>query len=182
MMSSPSISSVVWRSRTIKNPSMSQSACSGCGIVIAGGTEGCKALFNEQTGLHFTDVTYLAIHRLFVDAYCLQHDPYIASFKSLAAHLAHLCWSLEHGGSRAVPSEPIRAWVERNPTLERPPLPARRGVVTIADVALAANATAHRMGVDLWANSVWDAYAALQPLAREWVSTALREKDFTHPY
>ena len=161
---------------------MSHSACSGCGIVINGGTEGCQALFEEQTGLHVSDVTYFAIHRLFVDAYSLQHDPYIASFKSFAAHLAHLCWSLEHGGSRAVPSEPIRAWVERNPTLEKPPLPVRRGVVTIADVAAAANASAHRMAVDLWAKSVWDAYAALQPLAREWVGAALGEKNLTRPH
>ena len=152
---------------------MSASACSGCGIVIDGGTEGCAALFDELTGLHATDVTYFAIHRLFVDAYCLQHDPYVASFKSFAAHLAHLCWSLEHGGSRTVPSEAIRAWVERNPTRTRPPLPPRRGVVTIADVAAAANAAAHRMAVDLWAKSVWDAYTALQPLAREWVGEAL---------
>jgi hypothetical protein len=161
---------------------MSTSACSGCGIVIAGGTEGCKALFEDQIGLHFTDVTYFAIHRLFVDTYALQHDAYVSSFKSFAAHLAHLCWSLEHGGSRAVPSEPIRAWVERNPALDKPTLPARRGVVTIADVAVAANATAHRMAVDLWAKSVWDAYAALQPQAREWVSAALKEKDLIRPH
>jgi len=129
-------------------------------------------------------VTAQALETLhdFVDAYCLQHDPYIASFKSFAAHLAHLCWSLEHGGSRAVPSEPIRAWVERNPTVEKPPLPARRGVVTIADVAAAAHAPAHRMAVDLWARSVWDAYASLQPLARDWVSAALREKDVIRPH
>jgi hypothetical protein len=161
---------------------MANSACSGCGIVIDGGTEGCETLFNELTGLHSTDVTYFAIHRLFVDTYCLQHDPYIASFKSLAAHLAHLCWSLEHGGSRAVPSEAIRAWVERNPDRDKPTLPARRGVVTIADVAAAAHAPAHRMAVDLWAKSVWDAYGALQPLAREWVSAALSEKHFTRPH
>jgi hypothetical protein len=150
--------------------------------VIAGGSEGCQALFDDLTGLHTTDVAYFAIHRLFVDAYCLQHDPYITSFKSLAAHLAHLCWSLEHGGSRAVPSEPIRAWMERNPALERPPLPEKRGVVTIADVAAAANAAAHRMAVDLWAKSVWDAYAALQPLARTWVLAALEETHFARPH
>jgi hypothetical protein len=151
-------------------------ACAGCGLVIAGGTEGCQVLFNEQTALHFGDVQYFAIHRLFVDAYSLQHDPYIESFKSFAAHFAHLCWSLEHDGSRAVPSEAIRAWVERNPGLTKPPLPRKRGVVTIAHVAAAASAAAHRMAVDLWAKSVWEAYAPLQPLAREWVKAALDEK------
>lgn len=154
---------------------MSQSACSGCGVLIDGGTDGCQALFEELTELHTTEVAYFAIHRLFVDAYSLQHDAHVASFPSLAAHLAHLCWSLEHGGSRAVPSEAIRAWLDRHPTGTTPPLPPRRGVVTIADVAAAANAAAHRMAVDLWARSVWDAYTPLQPLAREWVAQALVE-------
>ena len=143
-------------------------------MVIQGGTEVCQALMDEQTALHFTDVTYFAIHRLFIDAYCLQHpDRYCVSFPSLAAHLAHLCWSLEHGGSRAVPSEPIRLWVERHPDLEKPALPSRRGAVTVGDVAAAASAAAHRLAVDMWAKSVWDAYGALQPMAREWVRSAL---------
>lgn len=83
-------------------PAKTPSPCSGCGLVISGGDDGCRALFDEQLALHYTDVTYVAIHRLFVDAYCLQHpETDCVSFKSLAAHLAHLCWSLEHGGSRA---------------------------------------------------------------------------------
>jgi hypothetical protein len=49
-------------------------------------------------------------------------------------------------------------------------------------VAAAANATAHRMAVDLWARSVWDAYAPLQPLARQWVSAALGEKGVIRPH
>src|SRR4051812_15355276 len=60
---------------------------------------------DQGLALHFSDATYIGVHRLFVDAYCLQHpDEYCASFKSLAAHLAHLCWSVEHGGSVAIPS------------------------------------------------------------------------------
>ena len=53
----------------------------------------------------FSDVTYFRVHRLLVDTYCVQHpERYCVSFKSLAAHLVGLCWSLEHSGSRAVPS------------------------------------------------------------------------------
>jgi len=156
---------------------MKGTPCSGCGLVIAGGGEACQSLFDEQLALHYTDVAYFAIHRLFVDAYSLQHpDRYCVSFKSLAAHLMHLCWSLEHGGSRAVPSEPIRLWIERNAGMEKPPLPGERGVVTVAHVAAAANAAAHRMAVDLWAKSVWEAYQALQPLARDWVKAALEQQ------
>jgi hypothetical protein len=157
--------------------------CAGCGLVLPGGTDGCRELFDEETALHFTDVQYFAIHRLFVDTYMLQHpDTGCISFKSLSAHLAHLCWSLEHGGSRAVPSEAIRRWIERNPDLPRPGVPEKRGVITIAHVLAAANAQAHRMAVDLWAKSVWEAYGALQPLAREWVKQALDEKQTARPH
>src|SRR5688572_18427104 len=103
---------------------MQAAPCAGCGLVIAGGTDGCQSLFDEELALHYADVSYFAINRLFVDAYALQHpDQHCGSVKSFAAHFTHLCWSLEHGGSRAVPSEAISAWVERNPRLEQPSLP-----------------------------------------------------------
>ena len=78
--------------------------CDGCGLEIAGGAAGCQSLMDEMLALHFGDARYFGVHRLFVDAYSMQHpDRYCVSFKSLAAHLAHLCWSLERGGSDAVP-------------------------------------------------------------------------------
>ena len=87
----------------------------------------------------------------------------------------HLCWSLEQGGGRAVANEAISAWVERQAQQDPPQIPEQRGVVTIAHVVAAANAAAHRMAVDLWAKSVWEAYGALQPLARDWVKAALEQ-------
>ncbi len=117
--------------------------------------------------------TYFGVHRLFVDIYCLQHpDQGCVSFKSLAAHLAHLCWSLEFKGNRAVPSEAIRRWVERHPHLEKPALPEHRGRMTVADVAKAENPAAHHQAVEQWARSTWDAYADLQSTARHWVTLA----------
>jgi hypothetical protein len=126
----------------------SSSQCGGCGLVVSGGTAGCQAIMDELLALHFSDVRYFGVHRLFVDTYCLQHpDRYCVSFKSLAAHLAHLCWSIEHSGSAAVPSEAIRRWVEHHPHLDKPDLPARRGVLTIADVAAASDPAAHHRAV-----------------------------------
>jgi hypothetical protein len=132
---------------------------------------------DELLALHFSNAAYFGVHRLFVDSYCLQHpDRYCASFKSLAAHLAHLCWSLEHQGSRAIPSEAIRRWVERHSDLEKPVLPAFRGVLTIGDVAKASDPGTHHRAVQEWAWATWEANADLQSLARDWVKLALEKK------
>ena len=153
---------------------MSEDRCEGCGLVVIGGTAGCQAIMDEQIARHFSDVTYFGVHRLFVDTYSLQHpDRYCVSFKSLAAHLAHACWSIEQGGTWAVPSEAIRRWVERHPHLEKPALPADRGALTVAHVAAAGDPAAHRRAVDEWARSTWAAYAVLHATARYWVTLAL---------
>jgi hypothetical protein len=148
--------------------------CTGCGLVIEGGREGCRAIFDEVIALHFSNASYFGVHRLFVDTYCMQHtEEYCVSFKSLAAHLAHLCWSLEYGGGRAVPNEMIRRWVERHPHLEKPALPDERGALTVADVARAVTPAEHQQAVDAWARTTWDAYAPLHSTARHWVDLAL---------
>jgi hypothetical protein len=160
----------------IDDASVDAERCAGCGLAVAGGTAGCQSIMDEVLALHFSDATYFSVHRLFVDAYCLQHpDAYCVSFKSLAAHLAHLCWSLEYAGSRAIPSEPIRRWVERHPHLAKPPLPAFRGELTVADVARVTSPAEHHDVVVHWAESTWVAYAALQAIARQWVQFALDE-------
>jgi hypothetical protein len=106
------------------------STCSDCGLPQSDGVPACRALFDEVLAQHFENPAYFGVHRLFVDVYCLQHpDRGCISFKSFAAHAAHLCWSVERGGSRAVPSEPIRHWVERHPQLEKPALPRGRGTM-----------------------------------------------------
>jgi hypothetical protein len=131
-------------------------------------------MMDEVLALHFGNVAYFGVHRLFVDTYSVQHpDRYCVSFKSLAAHFAHLCWSLEHGGSRAVPSEAIRRWVERHPHLTRPALPAVHYEVTIADVAGASDAAGHHQAVLRWARATWDANADLHSTVRYWVRLAL---------
>jgi Family of unknown function (DUF5946) len=80
------------------NPNQeSADQCAGCGLAVPGGRAGCQSIMDELLALHFSDATYFGVHRLFVDTYCLPHPgQYCVSFKSLAAHLAHLCWSLEH--------------------------------------------------------------------------------------
>ena len=154
---------------------IAETECSGCGVTVAGGSDACQLLFDELIARDFSDATYFACHRLLVDTYCLQHpDKYCVSFKSLAAHLMGVCWSLEHGGSRAVPSASIRQWVERHPHLPKPKLPSSRGSITIATVTAAPDVLAHRDRVDEWARATWDAYAELHGHAREWTTLALK--------
>jgi hypothetical protein len=129
---------------------------------------------DELLARQFGDAAWFGAHRLFVDAYSLQHpDRYCVSFKSLAAHAVHLCWSLERGGTAAVPCESIRLWVERHPRLEKPVLPGFRGSITIADVARASTPGAHRRAVEQWARATWDAHDAIHATVREWVDEAL---------
>lgn len=148
--------------------------CRGCGLLVAGGTGGCRALLDGLLARDFSDVAYFRVHRLLVDVYCLQHpDEYCVSFKSLAAHLMHVCWSLEHGGTSAVPNDRLRRWVERHPRLAKPDLPAFRGALTVANVAEAPDAETHGRAVREWALATWKAYHGLHQAAREWVRLAL---------
>lgn len=158
-------------------PEASTDRCAGCGLAVAGGAAGCQAIMDELLALHFGSALWFGSHRLFVDTYCLQHpDRYCASFKSFAAHIMQMCWSLEQGGVRAIPSEAIRRWVERHPDGEKPILPPSRGAVTIGDVAVSRSPAEHHQLVERWARSTWEAYEALHPTARRWVRQALHEE------
>lgn len=152
----------------------SSDVCEGCGLRVAGGTAGCQAIADELWAREFTESAYFGVHRMTVDIYSLQHpDRYCASAKSLAAHLTGLCWLIEHDGSRATGNEALRRWLDGDAGLEKPPLPAFRGALTIADVRAAADAVAYREVVERWGRSTWDAYAPLHALAREWIRRAL---------
>lgn len=148
--------------------------CAGCGLAIDGGTAGCQAIIDELLARDFSDVSYFRVHRMVVDVYSLQHpDRYCASGKSLAAHLTGLGVLLERGGSRAVGVEALRRWLNSNARIERPEIPSYRGRLTVADVRRTTDPQAYAEAVERWARSTWEAYAALQPLARRWIAEAL---------
>lgn len=102
----------------------------------------------------------------------MQHpERYCVSAKSLAAHLTGLAWAIEHGiderGLRA-----LHRALDGRVDLAKPPLPASRGALTIADVAPAAETEAYTKAVDAWARATWDAYAPLHETARRWIERA----------
>ena len=145
--------------------------CPGCGN--PGGAEYCLALFEAMIARDYSDPLYFGSHRLFVDSYCLQHPELrCVSAKSLAAHLAGLCQILEQGMSEATGAPSLRRWLDGNVTLKKPALPTDRGALTLADLAGIDDPAAWRESVRRWAETVWDAYSDLQPLARRWLAEA----------
>ncbi len=148
--------------------------CSGCGLLVIGGTAGCQAIMYELLARDFSDFAYFPYNRMFVDIYCLQHpDRYCKSAKSLASHLTGLCWFLDNGGSRAVGSESLRRWLNGPGRIEKPEIPSFRGELTIADVRDAPDPKAYGQAAELWAQSTWKAYSTLESLARQWIQEAL---------
>ena len=164
------------RSRAARPPTASEpvadgTACSGCGLVVPGGVEGCQALFDDESARQYADVRFAARRRMVVDTYCLQHaERYCASATSLAAHLTGLCIAMEHRGREEELNAAIQRWLSRRPELTKPPLPKERGPLTIAAVRAATDLNDHKAAVDGWARGTWDAYAALHPVARAWVA------------
>jgi hypothetical protein len=137
------------------------------------GKSNCAALRDILLARDFQNpVVYWKHHRLTVDAYCVQHEPYVKSAKSLAAHLCGLCVALEqHNDSGKL--DRLQLWLSTNPELTRPELPSFRGNLTIADVSGIDDPLAYGQAVYAWATSAWEAYGDLHSLAREWLGLAL---------
>ena len=145
--------------------------CDGCGLAIAGGTDGCQTLFDDESVREYGNVLFAGRRRLVVDTYALQHpERYCASATSLAAHLTGLCVAIEHRAREQELNDAIQRWLSRRPELDKPALPTGRGPLTIANVLAATDAVDHRSIVERWARGTWAAYAGLQPVARAWVN------------
>ena len=145
--------------------------CDGCGLAVAGGTDGCQAMFDDESVREYGDVTFAGRRRLVVDTYALQHpERYCRSATSLAAHLTGLCVAVEHRAREEMLNDAVQRWLSRRPELIKPALPAARGPLTIADVLAATDAVNHRAIVERWARGTWAAYADLQSVARAWVN------------
>lgn len=101
----------------------------------------------------------------------MQHDQYIRSGRSLAAHLTGVCVALEHGGDESL-LRSVQHWLSRTRDVAKPAVPAARGTVTIDDVIAALPEERHAV-VQRWAESAWAAWAEHHELARRWIAEAL---------
>jgi Family of unknown function (DUF5946) len=149
-------------------------ACPECGLRTASGQPTCVQMRDALLARDFEQpVRYWRFHRLAVDAYCLQHEPYVKSGKSLAAHLCGVCIALEHANDASL-LERLNRWLSTNPPIKRPALPTFRGALTIAHVHGIDEPVEYGRRVEGWARSAWDAYRDLHPLGREWITLSAR--------
>jgi hypothetical protein len=151
------------------NPS-SEAICPECGLRTTSTTPSCAALWNQLLARDYAQPALFGRHhRMAVDAYCLQHAPYVESAKSLAAHLCGVCIALEHGNDPEMMRQ-LQQWLSGNPKLTKPGLPSLRGAITIGDVCSINDPAEFGRAVEAWAQSAWEAYRDLQPTAREWLA------------
>ena len=118
----------------------------------------------------FDDSELASDWRLIVDCYSLQHDTYILSGRSLAAHLTGVCIALEHGGDPSL-LRATQQWLSRTRDLAKPAVPMDRGGITVDDVIRAAPEERHEVVVQ-WAASGWQAWSEHQSLGRGWIAAA----------
>jgi hypothetical protein len=147
--------------------------CGQCGASVANEIA-CDNLFHE-IGLKLqSDPTLAALRTQLVDAYCCQHEPYIRSGKSFAAHLVGLCLALEHGQTGPRASIMISRWLNgRGPQdLVKPESAIPRAAMTIADVAQAGTSNELQHLVPKFAESVWQAWKSRHEFARQWTRAA----------
>jgi len=155
---------------------MSLTQCPECGAGVAGGRDGCQALYNELAMPGAGRLALSARRDLAFDTYCMQHtDTYCRSAKSYAAHLTRLCCGLEYAGDPQV-YRAIQRWLNGTVPLQKPAVLSERGQMTVADLQAAKDAVEMIRLAQTWAEAVWRAYASQHELARQWVGLARRTR------
>jgi hypothetical protein len=157
--------------------SSSTEECPACGASVAGGRDGCQAVFDELTAHAYGDLAYASVRDLAFDTYCMQHlESYCRSAKSYAAHLTRLCCGLDYGGDPAV-YEAIQKWLNGAARIEKPRVLSQLGSLTVMDVQAVSNAEEHIRLVRAWAANVWEAYRSQHHIAQAWITAALAARE-----
>ena len=163
--------------------------CVGCGALVAdtdgathkylGASAGCWAVFGKVLAQEFEFAKdaveknhYGAMHRLTVDAYCVQHPgvPSRRTIQSAAVHLISLYSVLERGYSAEKALWVMRragSHSERFFWLEPPTF---MGATTVIDVSRANNLPEHEKLVEEWARASWEAWSQHHEQIRRWGS------------
>jgi hypothetical protein len=155
--------------------------CEGCGANIPdvdGATHnymlsapGCWQLYGEVLAREYSNVSYMKVHQLTVDAYAIQHPgkPERRTKQSVGLHLMSLYQtqvnSLKPHEATAFLQKAAQAAIEF--TWLKPP--ARMGQITVVDVHAANSAEAHQQVVQAWAASAWKAWSAHHETIIQWV-------------
>lgn len=145
-------------------------ACPECGTPSVDNIEACEELFHELGLVKFNEPQLAKAWRTVVDCYAMQHDRYIRSGKSLAAHLTGICIATECSGEEGAFSV-VQKWLSGRLDVPKLEVPDSRGKVTVDDV-LSSSRDDRPRHVRRWAESIWSAWEAHQNQARTWLTQA----------
>jgi hypothetical protein len=167
---------------TISEPRI---ACIGCGALVPeqpGPTHrylesspGCWAIYGEVLAREYSDPAFMAIHRLTVDTYAVQHPgtPSPQSIQSVGVHLLRLCLILERGFTDAAAAKAMPELARQKHSFHWLTPPASLGDKTVLHVWNARGATEHTQAVWEWARSAWQAWSPHHEQVKRWLPKGL---------
>lgn len=163
---------------------MELGACADCSALVPniigptheylGASAGCWQIYGEILAKEYSDPKYMAVHRLTVDTYAVQHpggqDP--RAVQSVNGHLLALYLILERKLDFQFATQALGKIIAKRKGqflwLEPPAAPY---AITVVNVAKAASAEEHKEIVKEWAVSTWTAWRvhhkSLELLARD---------------
>lgn len=162
--------------------------CPGCGAetpdaaelrtdhLYVGASPGCWAAYMELLGWQLSDPALAEERQLSVDVYMAQHPGVEGrqASQSVWVHLVGLCLSLDHdfdGLHSARAKARLAAPGALFPWLEPP---QSFGSLTVLDVLAKRSAKDHRVAVQRWAQTVWDAWRTHRAVVRKRAAGLLR--------
>jgi hypothetical protein len=122
---------------------------------------GCWAAYGEVLAREYSDPAYMAVHRLSVDTYAIQHPgrPSRQSIQSVGLHLSRLCLFIEGGLAAERANDAMLAAARFKQSMVWLEPPASFGDITVARVVTATTVDAHVAAVSDWARAAWQAWA-----------------------
>jgi len=132
---------------------------------------GCWAAYGELLALEYEDRAYGVLNRLSVDTYAVQHPGIDSpqSRNSVGIHLSRLSLILELGWPVSKANDAMQIISAKKFRFPWLPPPASFGPLTVKNVLEADGAAEHTAAVQLWAKSVWQAWADHHLTVRGWL-------------
>lgn len=156
--------------------------CPGCGAHLQAvdgpvhaymaSSPACFAAFNLVIAAEYSDPGLMAVHRLSVDTYAVQHPGNAEDrrcVQSVGLHLARLCVQLDSVMRPRETNEVMVRFSGQKASLVwlTPPRVFRK---TIADVVGSAGSDGHANAVRDWAKSTWQDWSAHHATIKRWVA------------
>ncbi|MEZ5977689.1 MAG: DUF5946 family protein [Planctomycetota bacterium] len=129
---------------------------------------GCWAAYGVVLAREYEEPARMALHRLTVDAYAVQHpgDTSRRAVRSVNIHLASLCAVLERGVAPSDATRLIGELTERDDFAWLEP-PASLGALDVTHVLAATTTDEHLAAVRAWAEAAWFAWEPWHARVRE---------------